>query len=136
EKAPEGKKIIEQDTAPPPSGTPRTIGFVLGGVGVVGLGVGIATGVVASSKASSAKTDPTLCANKECSSAGRDAIKSAGTMATVSTIGFIGGGVALAAGAVLVLTSKSAPKKKDTTTAHLVPEAGPQGAGLTLAGSF
>ncbi len=79
--------------APPESQTAatwRTLGWVLGGAGVVGIVVGVAFGVEAMAKKSDAN-----CANGFCDAGPLSDARSAGN---VSTIGFIAGG-ALAAGA-------------------------------------
>jgi hypothetical protein len=99
---------------PPPShaeagggSSQKTIGYVLGAVGVVGVGVGAVTGLMAIGKNNDAKG---VCPNDgPCGS--REAVDSADSaksLATVSTIGFVAGGLALAGGAVLILTAPSA----------------------------
>lgn len=132
-----GAAASDQPSAPASIGssTQKTAGFVVGGLGVVGLVLGGVFGGLASSKASSAKSDATLCPNKVCTPAGRDAVNSASGMATISTIGFIGGGVALAAGAVLILTAGPSTPKKEAT-ARILPDVGPNGGGLTFLGRF
>lgn len=131
-------------TTPNPSdggGGQRTIGFVVGGIGVAGLAAGAITGLMAMGKSSDAKaicaTDGP-CASREAV----DASESAKTLGLVSTIGFIAGGVALAAGAALVFT---APKEGDTVaktagarrpTVRLAPSAAPTGGGVTVLGVF
>ena len=115
----------------------KTIGFVVGGVGIASIGVGAVFGLMASSQASSAKSDKTLCPDKVCTPAGRKEIDSAKTKALVSTIGFGVGAAALVAGTVLVLTAK--PSKEHppgSATARLVPAVGPHGGGVVMAGSF
>jgi hypothetical protein len=117
----------------------KTIGFVVTGIGVVGLGVGAITGLMAIGKNNDAKElCPTggKCASQE----GVDANDSAKSLGTVSTIGFVAGGVAIAAGVVLVLT---APKSSESGGAaqaqrsiRLAPAAGPTGAGFALTGAF
>ena len=88
----------------------RPLAFALGGAGVVGLAVGAVSGIVAITKNASSQKD---CPNDgPCKSPG--AIlesESASDWAAVSTVGFIAGGVLLAAGALVFLT---APKR----TAH------------------
>ncbi|HEX7601685.1 MAG TPA: hypothetical protein VF316_08775, partial [Polyangiaceae bacterium] len=131
-----GAGVPDQPPAPVSgSSTQKTAGFVVGGLGVVGLVLGGVFGGLASSKASSAKSDATLCPNKVCTPAGRDAVNSASGMATISTIGFIGGGVALAAGAVLILTAGPSTPKKEAAT-RILPDLGPNGGGLTFVGRF
>jgi hypothetical protein len=84
-------------------GTQKILAIVAGGVGVVGLGVGTAFGLVTMSKKSDAqKACPNLCADPNGVSLWSDA-KSAGN---VSTVAFIVGGVALAGGAALWFTAK------------------------------
>jgi hypothetical protein len=80
----------------------RTLGWVLGGVGVAGLAVGAVTGVMVLGKKST--VDDNCNADKRCNAEGADAAESGKTLGTVSGISFIVGGVALAAGAWLVLS--------------------------------
>jgi hypothetical protein len=86
----------------------RTIGFVVGGAGLVGVAVGAIFGVEATSKDSDAKSHcrtTTLC-DAEGVKLGKDAHDAA----TVSTIAFSVGGAALVLGAVLVFSAgKSEP---------------------------
>jgi len=95
-------------TAPPKepekANTKRTVGFVLGGVGLVGLGVGTAFGVMTLSKKSDADKE---CTGSQCSQLGLDLDSEAMTSAVISTIGFGVGLVGLGVGTYLVLTSKS-----------------------------
>jgi hypothetical protein len=123
--------------APPASGssTMRTTGWILGGAGVVGLGVGAVLGGLAMSQAGNAKNDPTLCPNKVCTTAGRAEIDGANGKALGSTIGFIAGGALLATGVVLLVVSGPSAKK-EAAQASLVPSAGPGGGGLTLVERF
>ena len=78
----------------------RTVGWVLGGAGVVGLGVGTVFGIVTLGDKSSAHCD----SNNLCDPGTTGGIKSA---ALLSDIGWIAGGVLLASGAALVLLSPS-----------------------------
>jgi hypothetical protein len=125
-------------TPPPPpppvvekeSGSQKTIGFIVAGVGVAGVAVGAVTGIMAMSKNNESKDkcpNSGACADK----AGVDANDSAKTLGLVSTIGFIAGGVGLAAGAFLILTA--GPSRAGV---RVVPDAGPKNAGLSLTGSF
>lgn len=118
-------------------GSAKTIGFVLGGVGIASLGVGAVFGVLASSDASNAKSDQSLCPGKVCTPAGRSKINSAKTKALVSTIGFGVGAAALVAGAVLVLTAHpSREHAPGSASARLLPTVGPNGGGVVVAGRF
>ncbi len=123
-------------TTPPPArggddgSGQRTLGFIVGGVGLVGVGVGAVTGLMAMSKNNQSKDkcpNAGACADR----AGVDANDSAKTLGLVSTIGFIAGGVGLAAGAFLIFTA--GPSK---TGLRVVPTAGPKDAGLSLGGTF
>lgn len=106
------------------AGSRRTVALVLGGVGVVGLGVGVALGVAAKSKQDNVGAD---CVGDRCDASGIETRKSALRTATTGTIV---GGIGLAAGvtgAVLWLTSPSAPK-----TAYVSPTLG----GISIQGRF
>ncbi len=139
-------------TEPPPAGEGgggnglMIAGFVVGGVGVVGLVVGAITGISASGTASDAEADPALCPGKKCSAAGLEEIDSAKSTATISTVGFIAGGVLLAGGATMVIIgmSQGGGAKSDARahTIHIAkdvelqPVAGPQGGGMWMTGAF
>lgn len=99
-------KPIEE---PPPSSTQKTLAFVAGGLGVIGLGVGAATGLMAVSENDKAKQlCPTegACSNRQ----GVDASDSAKSFGTVSTVSFVAGGALLVTGVVLYLTAPSSSK--------------------------
>jgi hypothetical protein len=127
---------VGRSTSSPPS--QRTLGLVVGGVGVAGIAVGAVTGLLAMSKSGEAKD---ACPNDgPCASrAAVDASESASSMGLVSTVGFLAGGALLAGGAVLFFTSKkeSAPPRSASASFRIVPDAGPNGsAGVTLLGGF
>jgi hypothetical protein len=105
----------------------RTVGWVLGGAGVVGLGVGTAFGLVAVSDKSDAH-----CVNDVCDAGTTGGIKSA---ALVSDIGWIAGGVLLATGAGIVLFSPSAGAP-GSTGVRLAPRVTTAGVQLVAAGSW
>lgn len=93
--------------APPPTEVePRNSegtlvpGLVALGIGVVGLGVGTATGLVAASETSDIES---RCEGTSCLRSDQDQADGARTMATVSTIGFVVGGVGVATGVVLLI---------------------------------
>jgi tetratricopeptide (TPR) repeat protein len=131
-------------TAPPASGageaspirasssgaSRRTLGYVVGGAGVVGLGVGGLFALRAKSKYNSSLdhcSAPTLC-NSEGLELRNDA-RSAGDLATLA-VGI--GSAALVAGVVLVLTAPST----DGPRVSLIPTAAPGAAGLTVVGAY
>jgi hypothetical protein len=106
------------------SGT-RTVGFVVGGVGIVALGVGAIFGLSALFKRSDADK---LCPSSPCSnSEGVDDSKSAKSTALVADILMGVGIVATGVGAYLVLRS---PSQASTTSAKLAPLVRRDGAGL------
>jgi hypothetical protein len=121
-------------SAPSNASTQKTLGFVAGGVGVVGVALGAVFGIVASSKWSSAKSDcgpscgPDAPAQQEKSSAE--------SAATVSTVGFVAGGVLLAAGLTLFLTAPPETKPATTGALRVTPAVGPGEAALFLRGGF
>lgn len=137
--APAASPLLPMHVDPPPpveSDKPspiRTAGFVVGGLGVVGLGVGAVTGILALGSASTVKSScntdvtPATCKTQE----GLDAMSSGQTTATVSTIGFIGGGALLTAGLVMILTAP-----KSASKLAIVPTMGPGNAGLVMWRSF
>lgn len=88
----------------------RTIGLIVGGVGLVGVAVGAVFGLQASSKWDDAKSK---CDDYPygCSSEGVSLADDASSAATISTIGFIAGGVLVAGGATLFLTAGSSDDK-------------------------
>ena len=120
--------------APASGGPSRAIGFVMMGAGVVGVGVGAASGLVAISKNNDAHGSPAKCPlPNACRPTGLDELDSARTAATVSTIAFIGGGVAIAGGLVLVITARKNPSG---VALRIAPIAGPRSGGLSLGGEL
>jgi hypothetical protein len=108
----------------------RTIGWIIGGVGVAGLGVGAVAGGLALGKKS--------ITDKECNSAtqvctqkGKDAASAGRTLALVSTVGWIAGALGVGAGAYFILTS--GPHGEKTA---IVTEVGPQGTRLSFTKAF
>ncbi|CAN5547366.1 hypothetical protein BH09MYX1_BH09MYX1_60570 [soil metagenome] len=109
----------------------RAAGFVVGGVGIVGLGLGVVTGILAMGKASTVKEhcDTTTYA---CDPDGVDAARAGEVLAPLSTVAFIAGGVLLAGGLVMVLVGG----KKKEASVSFVPSFGPSGASGAFVGSF
>jgi hypothetical protein len=123
-------------TPPPPStekpavsGIPwRTVGWVLGGVGLAGIGVGTVFGLEALS------TKSQHCdANGTCTPAGTAA--KAYQQATVSTTGLVAGGVLLAGGLGLVVLAPGG-ERTSTTGVAIGPLAGPSTAGACVSGRW
>jgi len=124
-----------QGTAPgeaAATGSPwHTMGWIAGAAGLVGLGLGSAFGLVAISDKNAGQCSASgSCTNYSSISAAKSA-------ATVSSTGFIAGGVLVAAGAaLLVFTHSGGASSTDSRTARLaaVPMVG--GGGLLLDGSW
>jgi hypothetical protein len=93
---------------PARGGTQRTLGIVAGGAGAVALTLGAIFGLVAKSDNDGAAD---LCprGNDACAPGASALTDDARSEATVSTIGFVAGGVLLAGGIVLYLTAPSRP---------------------------
>lgn len=108
---PAGPAVPPYTPNPPPQARParprgagmRTAGFVVGGAGVVGLGIGAIFGGQAMAK----NDDSQLYCRTEtlCTPQGKSLRDDAFKAATASTVGFAVGGVALATGIVLIVAS-------------------------------
>jgi hypothetical protein len=98
----------------------KEVGFVIGGVGVVGVGVGITAGILALGKKSTANSQ---CddARQICSQEGHDAASSGRTLAAVSTVGWIVGALGVGAGVYLVLTSSGDKGPATALATHAIP---------------
>lgn len=109
----------------------KTWGYVVGGVGLVGLAVGTVAGLVAIQKNNAATS---VCPNDGVcpSDAAIHDGDTAATFGTLSTIAIAAGGAAAITGLVLVLTSPSSSKHE----AKLAPTIGPNTAALSLSGTF
>lgn len=130
--APEGAQGTKS-AASDPGKTQRALGIGIGAAGIVGLGVGAVFGGLAIAKNNEA-LDPNEggCSLTSCpTTGGADATDTALTFATVADVGFIAGGVLLAAGVTLYLT---APKARETV--RLSPFVSASGAALSLQGAF
>jgi len=118
---------------PPPHGQGgsgrRTIGLVVGGVGLASLGVGAVTGIMALGKASTVKEH--CDGDLACDQQGIDAGAAGNTLALVSSITVIAGIVGIGAGAFLFVTSKNGPP-----SVAVVPVFTREGGGVALTRSF
>jgi hypothetical protein len=127
----------ESPPVKPPPPTPKsglttgqTLGLVVGGVGVIGLGLGTYFGVRAIGKNSDA--EPFCNSANHCTQPGIDLWEKAKKDATASNIAFaVGGGLVALGGVVFLSTGKS-----DTDRVALVPLLGPNTAAASIAGSF
>jgi tetratricopeptide (TPR) repeat protein len=118
-------------------GAQRTAGVIVAGAGVVGVVVGAIFGTQALSKNSSAKPH---CGGEpmQCDAEGVALNQDAKKAATISTVGFIAGGVLVAGGAVLFLTARhhSAATSSTALAVNLHPLVGAGTAGLGLGGTW
>lgn len=80
-------------------------GIVVLSIGALGIDVGIVSGAIAAKISGDVKEG---CIDNHCLRSDADALSSARTLATVSTVSFIAGGVAAATGLVLVVTRPGA----------------------------
>jgi hypothetical protein len=103
----------------------KTFGLVGLGVGAAGLVVGTVAGVVAMGRHSTLEND---CPNGKCPRSIGDTIDGFRSMATISTIGFVVGGLAAAGGGVLLLTAP-----RPAQTGRLQPYVGLGGVGARVA---
>lgn len=130
------KAAVTEQQPQAPSSALRPAAFAVGGLGVAGLALGgVFGGLALGAKSTLAKE----CPGNVCRSSSQQSDRaSAGTKALISTVGFAVGGAALATGIVLFVVSRP-PRKDDapaTPRAALLPSFGPDGGGLTVAGSF
>lgn len=117
----------------------RIAGFVVGGLGVVGLGVGAVTGVMALNKKSEVDElcpDPAMCTAE-----GVAVADSGKTLSIVSTVGLAAGVVGVSVGAILLLggddgASQGAARRTPRPRAALGAAPLPGGGVLSLRGTF
>jgi len=109
----------------------RTIALVVGGVGVVGIGVGSAFGLMVKPTYDKSNAH---CNGDHCDATGHDFRQSAFSKAEISNIAFGVGAAALIGGAVLWLTAPSHSEQQPTTA--IAPVLGPRGAALSVRRSF
>jgi hypothetical protein len=121
---------------PSQGSTQRTIGFVVGGIGVGGVALGAVMGGLVLAKKSTVTAN---CTDHVCNAEGKAAADAAPPLAMISTVGFAAGGALLATGLGVVLTAPSKPKDAGASTPRLMADVGhlPSGAtGLGLRGSW
>jgi hypothetical protein len=133
-KKPDDHGPAQPPPPPPPSGIAPTtlVGITALGVGAVGLAVGTIFGVVAIDK--KGQLDKRCQPANACPPGTQSLIDDANTMATVSTVGFVVGGIGLAAGVTLLLLptgSGEAKVKAAATPVWLRPYVGAGELGVT-----
>jgi hypothetical protein len=128
----------EPETPPPPapaepepaSNNLQTIGYVVGGVGVVGLGVFATTGLMAKSKYDSVND---ACGGERCEDPKyADDIDSGKTLQTVANVSLIVGAAGVLTGSALILFGGSGQPEQPTVAAAPLPG----GAYLGYSGRF
>ena len=138
---------VDQDVAKKPvvdeaksGNSQRTVGFVLGGAGIVALGVGSYFGLHAMSKWSDRKDN---CPDGACTLAAKSAGDDAKSAALISDIGFGVGIIAAGVGTYLVLSANPATEAsaharppRQARSLTVLPAFGPQGGGLLLRGNY
>jgi hypothetical protein len=112
----------------PKGKTTKTLGFVAIGVGALGIGGGIATGLMINSARTTVRSS---CVDKACDQAGLDAASRGKTLVPINIAAWAIGGLGLGAGAYLLITSSSGGS---TTAVGASPL--PGGAALSASGSF
>jgi hypothetical protein len=112
-----------------PSGKRSPLVFLGFGVGAAGIAVGAITGILALSKASSAKG---FCVDSKCQPAAQDSIDASNTFANVSNVGFGVGIVGVGVGVIglLMPRGKTEPKPPATATLRVRPMLGLDSVGL------
>jgi hypothetical protein len=137
---PPTESVVVPPATPPPEssgpGAQKIVGLTMAGVGLVGLGVGTAFGLMASSAWSNAKSacggNVSQCTNVP---TGTNYHGTTETDGAVSTVGFIVGGLLVAGGAVLFLTGGH-HEGSPATGVVVAPSVGPSAAGLSMNGVF
>ncbi len=130
--APSGRQV---EAEPSEKASNRTLAYVAGGVGLVGLGVGSYFGLRAMSKRADAEE---ACPGSPCSDkAGVDANDAAKTSANISNIGLGVGVLGVGAAVVLWLTDPGARESgADQAGIRLAPEVGGTHAGVRMGGRW
>ena len=132
-----GTVAVESPTRdrPPPSSSQKTIGWVVGGVGVAALATGAGFGIAAIVKKNAAN-EPDSCVNNYCSPQGVDDADTAKSYANIGQWVGIGGVVLTAVGATLLLTAPSSDQRASTRSVVASPWLGPAGGGFAVSGSL
>lgn len=124
--------VVDIRTPPEPdrgTGGRKTAGYVIGGLGIASLVAGAVTGGLALSK--KGEMEDNCASDLACNQDGVDAADSGKTFATISTITFAAGAVAVGVGAFLILSGDSEGK-------HVAVGAAPgtRGGSFVLKGNF
>lgn len=145
QKAPEAKEQKQAPEAPQPLppkglGTVRTVGLVVGGVGLASIGVAIATGLILPGKKS--VVDAHCGADSLCDKTGYEAAQSGQTLSAVNTAMWFVGGIVSGVGVALILVGGPSRGGTAAREAGEAPRAAlrfsplPGGAAASLGGSL
>lgn len=123
--------------APAEHGSSRAPAWIVGGLGVAALGVGVGFGLDAMSLKSKADGH---CPNRQCDATGLSDISDAKTAALVSTIGLVAGVVGVGAGTWLFFRASSSqssrPSPGGPASASVAPFVAADRAGLAVQGAW
>lgn len=111
----------------------RTIGFMVGGIGIAGLLGATVTGIVMAGKKSTADDH---CPNKACDQIGYDAAQAGRTLTGVTAAMVVVGVVGVGVGTTLVVIGDGKGEGKSKAEAALVPSVGPGGGGIAVVGRW
>ena len=112
---PPGKGSAAATTSSSRGGTLRTVGYVLGGAGLLGLGAGGFLTVRTETTNDESRTHCRTNDASACSQAGLNLRNDARTLGNAATVAWLGGSALLASGVVLLLTApKDAPETTST----------------------
>jgi hypothetical protein len=113
-----GSPAISATTTSTPLGAQKTVALVTGGIGIVGLGVGSAFGLVAMAKRNEAqRTCPDECADQRGVHLWDDAARAG----DASTVAFVVGAAMLVGGATLWLTARPSSNRGPTAQVGIGP---------------
>ncbi len=128
------RKDLPASASLPPKGmsTLRTVGFIVGGAGLAGLGGAIATGLALPGK--QRIIDANCGADFLCNKEGFAAVQSGKTIAAANTTLWFVGGILTAVGVVLVVVGGNGGNSRPAAALEIHPV--PGGAGASLVGKF
>jgi tetratricopeptide (TPR) repeat protein len=130
--------VVGSDALEQPSSSQKTIGFIVGGVGVAALATAGVLELIAISTKKQAD-EPDQCVNKYCSAEGLDNADRAKQLADIGQWVALGGLVATGVGITLILTAPSAPERetaRSRSAVRVAPWLGPGSGGLGVSGSL
>jgi hypothetical protein len=124
--------------APKRGGSVRSVGYVVGGLGLVAVGAGVFVGSGAKDKESQArgKCDNRPITGFTCPESVRGDFESAQSQARTANVLLIAGGVVAAAGVGMILFGGPKNTEQSSATLQLSTILGPRDAGLFATGSF